>query len=197
MATARQVTFISEADYLELEKTSDLKHEYVNGQIYAMSGASNNHNLLAGNIHTALNVHLKGSSCRPYISDMKVRIANGSKYYYPDVLVNCTKLSGDSYYTETPSIIVEVLSKSTRRSDETTKRMAYMQIDSLQEYVLIEQDIGKIAIMRRSGGWITENYYLGDDFTLHSIGLTVSVADIYDGIENDDVIEWLAQKATQ
>lgn len=197
MATAQQMTFINEADYLELEKNSVIKHEYVDGHIYAMSGASKNHNLLAGNIHTALNVHLKGNPCRPYISDMKVHIANGSKYYYPDVLVNCTKLSGDSYYTESPTIIIEVLSKSTRRSDETTKRMAYMQIESLQEYVLIEQNIAKIAIMRRSGGWITENYYLGDTFTLSSIALTIAVEDIYDGIDNDDVIEWLAQKLQQ
>ena len=195
MATAHQMAFISEADYLEYEKSAEIKHEYVDGQMYAMSGASKNHNLLAGNMHTALNIHLRGKPCRPYISDMQVRIANGSKYYYPDVLVNCSKLSGNSHYTESPSIVVEVLSKSTRRSDETTKRMAYMQIDTLEEYVLIEQDIGKIAIMRRSGNWITENYYLGDTFTLNSIGLTVAVEDIYEGIENDEVTEWLAQKS--
>ncbi|MBK7300754.1 MAG: Uma2 family endonuclease [Moraxellaceae bacterium] len=195
MATARQVVFMSEEEYLESEKKSELKREYINGQVYAMAGASSNHNLLCGNVHTAFNVHLKGNPCRPYMSDMKVKI--GSQYYYPDVLVNCSKLLGDSYYTDSPTIIVEVLSKSTRRNDETKKRMAYMQIATLEEYVLIEQDIGKIAIMRRSGGWITESYYLGDDVSFTSIGLTVAVEDIYDGVQNSDMTDWLEQKATE
>lgn len=192
MATARQVIFMSEEEYLESEKKSELKREYIDGQVYAMAGASSNHNLLCGNVHTAFNVHLKGNPCRPYMSDMKVKI--GTQYYYPDVLVNCSKLLGDSYYTDSPTIIVEVLSKSTRRNDETQKRMAYMQIATLQEYVLIEQDIGKIAIMRRNGGWITESYYLGDDVSFTSIGLTVAVEDIYDGVQNSDMTDWLEQK---
>lgn len=195
MATARQVTFISEEEYLESEKKSEVKREYVDGQIYAMAGASSNHNLLSGNIHAAFHVHLKGKSCRPYMSDMKVQISNGSKYYYPDVLVNCSTLAGDSYYTDSPTIIVEVLSKSTRRTDETEKRMAYMQIETLQEYVLIEQDIGKIAVMRRDSGWLTESYYLGDEITFTSIGLTITVEEVYDGVQNDDMTEWLQQKA--
>ncbi len=120
MATARQVTFISEEDYLEGEKIAELKHEYVDGHIYAMAGAHSNHNSLALNISSEFKNHLKGKPCRAYMSDMKVRIANGSKYYYPDVLVNCPPVNG--YFTETPTIIVEVLSNSTRRIDETEKR---------------------------------------------------------------------------
>ena len=192
MAIALQVIFMSEEEYLESEKKSELKREYVDGQVYAMAGASSNHNLLCGNVHTAFNVHLKGNPCRPYMSDMKIKV--GTQYYYPDVLVNCSKLLGDSYYTDSPTIIVEVLSKTTRRNDETKKRMAYMQLATLQEYVLIEQDIAKIAIMRRSGGWITESYYLGDDVSFASIGLTVAVENIYDGIQNLDMTDWLAQK---
>ena len=125
MATAAlQHHWISAADYLAGEKTTDVKHEYLDGQVYAMSGASFNHNLIAGNLHTALNVHLKGKPCRPFISDAQVKI--GNNYFYPDVLVDCSDTEG--YFTETPTLIVEVLSKTTRRLDETTKRMLYLQI---------------------------------------------------------------------
>jgi len=189
MATAAQISVISEDDYLEGEKTSDIKYEYIDGYVYAMAGASNNHNLITGNVFLALANHLKKKPCRPYVSDMKVKI--GSKYFYPDVLVDCSQLTGDSYYTEQPTILVEVLSKSTRRTDETIKRMAYMQIPSLQEYVLIEQDFVDIEIIRRETGWLSEHYFMGDEFTLNSIDVTLSVEDIYERVQNNDVKEWL------
>ena len=192
MATARQVTFISEEDYLEGEKIAELKHEYVDGHIYAMAGAHSNHNSLALNISSEFKNHLKGKPCRAYMSDMKVRIANGSKYYYPDVLVNCPPVNG--YFTETPTIIVEVLSNSTRRIDETEKRIAYMQIETLEEYVLIAQDFVQIEVIRKSDGWKSRKYFLGDEVTFTSIGLTLSVEAIYDGVDNDDMVAWLKQK---
>ena len=192
MATARQVTFISEEDYLEGEKIAELKHEYVDCHIYAMAGAHSNHNSLALNISSEFKNHLKGKPCRAYMSDMQVRIANGSKYYYPDVLVNCPPVNG--YFTETPTIIVEVLSNSTRRIDETEKRMAYMQIETLEEYVLIAQDFVQIEVIRKSDGWKSRKYFLGDEVTFTSIGLTLSVEAIYDGVENDEMVMWLKQK---
>jgi len=192
MATARQVTFISEEDYLEGEKIAELKHEYVDGHIYAMAGAHSNHNSLALNISSEFKNHLKGKPCRAYMSDMKVRINNGSKYYYPDVLVNCPPVNG--YFTETPTIIVEVLSNSTRRIDETEKRMAYMQIETLEEYVLIAQDFVQIEVIRKSDDWKAVKYFLGDEVTFTSIGLTLSVEAIYDGVENEDMVQWLKQK---
>ena len=102
------------------------------------------------NVSVAFANHLKGKPCRAYMSDMKVRIGNGSKYYYPDVLVNCPPVHG--YFTETPTILVEVSSKSTRRTDETEKRMAYMQIETLEEYVLIAQDYVEVEVIRRAEG---------------------------------------------
>ena len=193
MATALSVTFISEADYLDGEKISEIRHEYVDGQVYAMAGAHSNHNTIAMNLAVACGGHLKGKSCRPYMSDMKVRLANGNRYYYPDVLVNCPPIHG--YFTESPILIVEVLSNATRRLDETVKRLAYMQIEALEEYVLIEQDFVKIEVIRRSTGWMPERYYLGDEVILSSIGLTLPVADIYDGVENEDMRSWLQQQA--
>lgn len=189
MSTAAQLDFISEQEYLAGEQISEIKYEYIDGYVYAMSGASNNHNLIAGNVFSTLANHLKKKPCRPYISDMKVKI--GSRYFYPDVLVDCSNLTGDSYYTEQPIILVEVLSKSTRRMDETTKRMTYMQIPSLQEYILIEQDFVDVEIIRRETGWLSEHYFLGDELTLSSIGLTLTVEDIYERVQNNDVKEWL------
>ena len=192
MATAQQIAFVSEEEYLEGEKIAALKHEYVDGHIYAMAGAHSNHNVLSGNVHGEFRNHLKGKPCRAYMSDMKVRIANGSKYYYPDVLVNCPPVNG--YFTETPTIIVEVLSNSTRRIDETEKRLAYMQIETLEEYVLIAQDFVQIEVIRKSEGWKSAKYFLGDEVTFTSIGLTLSVEEIYDGVDNADMVEWLKQK---
>lgn len=195
MATAARASVISEENYLEGEKISNIKHEYIDGYVYAMSGASNNHNLITMNVSVAFANHLKKSPCRPYASDMKVKV--GSKYFYPDVLVDCSTLMGDSYYTEQPTILVEVLSKSTRRTDETIKRMSYMQIPSLQEYVLIEQDIVDVEVIRRATGWLSEHYFLGDELTLSSINLTLSVEDIYDRVQNGDVKEWLENQEKQ
>lgn len=192
MATAQQIALMSEEEYLEGEKIAALKHEYVDGHIYAMAGAHSNHNSLAINISSEFRNHLKGKPCRAYMSDMKVRIANGSKYYYPDVLVNCPPVNG--YFTETPTIIVEVLSNSTRRIDETEKRLAYMQIETLEEYVLIAQDFVQIEVIRKSEGWKSAKYFLGDEVTFTSIGLTLSVEEIYDGVDNADMVDWLKQK---
>lgn len=194
MSTAVQRAFVSEQEYLEGEKVSEVKHEYIDGQVYAMSGGSANHDRLSVNLLRRIGNHLENNPCQPYSADMKTKI--GSKYFYPDVTVDCTPMSGDSHFTQTPVIIVEVLSKSTRRMDETIKRFAYMQIPTLQEYLLIEQDFADIEIVRRSNGWLPEHYYLGDEFTLDSIGLTLTVEQVYDRVQNSDMTEWLAQKET-
>ena len=126
---------------------------------------------------------------------MKIKV--DSKYFYPDVLVDCSNLSGDSYFTESPVLIVEVLSKSTRQIDEKLKREVYLHIATLQEYILIEQDFVDIEIVRRSNGWRSEHYYLGEEISFESIGLTVSVEDIYSRVDNSDVKEWLERKAAE
>ncbi|HEY4712665.1 MAG TPA: Uma2 family endonuclease, partial [Aquirhabdus sp.] len=181
---------LSEAEYLAGEEISDIKHEYIDGQVYAMSGASANHNRLAGNVHTAFNVHLKGKSCQPYTSDMKVKI--GSRYFYPDVMVDCSDVEG--YFTETPVILVEVLSKSTKQIDKTIKLNSYIKIPTLQEYVLIEQDSVEIEILRRKTGWQPEYYFLGDSLSFESIALILTVEEIYDRVKNTDITEWLTKK---
>lgn len=194
MAVARQSLHqISEQDYLDGELLADHKSEYIDGEIYAMSGASANHNRIAGNAYAALHAHLKGKPCQPYTSDMKVKAQQ--HFFYPDVLVDCSHTDG--YFTSTPTLIIEVLSKSTRRTDETIKRLAYTQITTLQEYVLIEQDFVDIEIIRRKNGWQSERFFLGDDITFDSIGLTISVADLYDRVNNSDMTEWREAQAAQ
>jgi Uma2 family endonuclease len=178
--------FYSITDYLKNELDSDCKHEYLKGQVYAMAGASKNHQRISMNIGSLFREHLRNTPCDTFASDIKVKIGDLA-VFYPDVIVVCEPETANDYYTEQPLIIVEVLSKSTRRVDETTKRRLYQTLPSLQEYVLIEQDIVDIEICRRSEGWQPEHYFMGDDITFAAIALTVSVNDIYERVINDDV----------
>lgn len=180
---------ISEAEYLDAEKVSKIKHEFIDGHVYAMAGASKNHERITVNLVSEFSNHLKGSPCEPFSSDVKVKA--GAAFFYPDVMVVCDNQDTDPYYTEAPVIIVEVLSASTRKTDETIKRRAYQSISTLQEYVLIEQDIVDVEVCRRSQGWVSEHYFLGDEVTFEAINLTLSVADIYQRVENDDMRDFL------
>lgn len=189
MATAQQVHLLSEEQYLEHELHAEVKHEYIDGQIYAMAGAHANHNRLAATLVRKIGNHLEGKPCQPYASDMKVKI--GTKFFYPDVMVDCSDYT--DYFTESPKLIIEILSKSTRRTDKTIKLMAYTQIPHLEEYVLIDQDMVEIEVLRKSESWLPKSYYLGDTVTFTSIGLSLSVEDIYQRVQNADMLEWLNQ----
>ena len=156
MPSAKAKMLISEQEYLEGELLSEVKHHLINGQVYAMAGGSANHERIAANLLIGFGIHLKNSTCEPFGSDMRVKV--NLNYFYPDVTVVCdfdesqpTFVEASS--TEAPTIIVEVLSKTTRRIDETTKRFNYINIHTLQEYVLIEQDFVDIEVVRKSEGW--------------------------------------------
>lgn len=194
-----QTHYISEQQYLEDEKHREIKHEYVDGEVYAMSGASRTHNILLLSIGRLLENHLDGTRCNTFVADMKVRVEkrNSTSFFYPDVVVACDDENGHDYYTEKPLIIVEVLSKSTRRYDKALKFNTYTTIPNLQEYVLIEQDFAEVEVCRRSNHWVSERYFLGDDMTFESIGLTVSVEAIYRRVQNEDVLEFLKAKEQQ
>ena len=186
----QQSEWISEEAYLQNELVSEIKHEYIDGAVYAMAGASKNHQRITGNILGELWTHLKNKPCEPFSSDIKVKV--GSKFFYPDVMVVCKDDSDSAYYTKNPVIIVEVLSKSTRRMDKTAKKFAYQTLSTLQEYVLVEQDFVDVEVCRRSEGWVSQHYFMGDNVTFESVGLTLSVADIYERVENDDVNSFVA-----
>ena len=196
MVLAKKYNLMSEQAYLDGELLSDIRHEYIEGEVYAMVGAHKYHNQIVMTVSNVFYNHLLGKPCQPYASDMKVKIDR--KYFYPDVMVDCSQVDAD-YYIEQPSIIVEVLSKSTRQHDKTVKRLAYFQIASLKEYVLIEQDFVEIEFWSRDENnyWQQSVYYLGDDIHFQSIDLTVSVEDIYRQVKNADMLAWWEQKTAE
>lgn len=196
MVLAKKYNLMSEQAYLDGELLSDIRHEYIDGEVYAMFGAHKYHNQIVMTVSNVFYNHLLGKPCQPYASDMKVKIDR--KYFYPDVMVDCSQVDAD-YYIEQPSIIVEVLSKSTRQHDKTVKRLAYFQIASLKEYVLIEQDFVEIEFWSRDQDnyWQQWVYYLGDDIHFQSIDLTVSVEDIYRQVKNADMLAWWEQKTAE
>ena len=185
----QEAEWISEAAYLQGELLSETKHEYIDGTVYAMAGASKNHERISGNVFGELRTHLKNTPCEPFSSDIKVKV--DSKFFYPDVMVVCEDDSDNAYYTENPVIIVEVLSKYTRRMDETAKKIAYQTLPSLKEYVLIEQDFVDVEVCRCSEGWVSHHYFMGDSVTFESVDLTLSVVDIYERVDNDDVTSFV------
>jgi len=195
MSTAKKIDTISIDEYLQGELNSQIKHELIDGDVYAMAGASGNHERISGNIYRKFGNHLEGNPCEPFGSDMKVNV--NSDFFYPDVIVDCHFDESQPYYTKTPVIIVEVLSKSTRKTDETIKRMSYQSIPSLQEYVLIEQDFVDIEVVRRAEGWQSKHYFLGDEITFESIDLNLSVEEIYQRVHNEDVLDFIKQKTEQ
>jgi len=184
--------WISEEDYLAGELTCEIKHEYIDGYVYAMAGASRNHERIAGNIFGELRNFLKNKPCEPFSSDLKIKA--GSRFFYPDVMVVCDEQSQQDYYTDSPVIVVEVLSKASRRVDETTKRIAYQSIPSLKEYVLIEQDFVDVEVCRRSEGWVSNHYFMGDSVLFDSIGLTLTVEEIYARVDNDEVRSYIQEQ---
>ncbi len=173
-------------EYLKSEQDSEIRHEYVAGQIYAMAGASEEHNLIVGNIFALLRPHLRSSSCRTFFSDMKVKVKMQQTdiFYYPDLLVTCDPNDNKKYFKTNPSLIVEVLSNSTQTTDRREKRINYQTLESLEEYILVSQDEIKVEIYRRDkyNNWTVETLDKDDDLQLNSVGLTLTMADIYEDI---------------
>lgn len=170
-------------EYIEGEQHSSVRHELVGGQAYAMVGASNIHNQIALTLASTLRTHLRGTPCRAYISDMKVRV--GEDFYYPDLVVSCAAAAGTFHFVTDPVLIIEVLSPSTERQDRLEKRLAYARIPSLQEYVLISQEKLQVEIHRRiAEGWELERCGQDDTLQFDSIGLTLPLVDIYEDVMN-------------
>ncbi|MGH8476507.1 MAG: Uma2 family endonuclease [Methylococcales bacterium] len=183
---------LTEEEYLQSELTSEVKREFIDGQVYAMAGAGYNHNCIAGNVFRKFGNHLEGNPCTPFMADMKVRL--GKDYVYPDVVVDCGKMSGADLFSVNPVSIVEVLSRSTRKTDTAVKLLRYINLPSLQEYVLIEPDFVSVQVLRRHKHWLSEYYFLGDTVTFESIGLTLPVEAIYDRVDNADMNDFRREK---
>ncbi|TXH68300.1 MAG: Uma2 family endonuclease [Thiothrix sp.] len=185
MSTAQPALneLINEADYLIAELQALERHEYVNGRIYAMAGASKRHNRIAGNIYRALMDN--ASSCTAYISDMKVHSEKYHSYYYPDVVLGCDSDETDDYVLEKPCLIVEVTSDSTLRKDYLEKSLAYQAIPSLQAYLIVAQDKVQVDMLTRGkdGSWELQQFNeLGLELSLPCPVMSLSVATIYNGL---------------
>ena len=192
MSLQYQYKKMSIDDYLNFELSSDTKHEFYDGEIIAMTGATSNHNLLSVNIASELRAKLKNTPCQTFIADMKLKI--GQDFFYPDVMVVCDKDNESELYKTAPVLIVEVLSKSTSKLDHMYKRLRYQNSPSLEEYVLIEQNQGMVTVFAKKDAWQPSYYYLGDEITFYALGVTVIVEEIYDRVNNEDVITFLQEK---
>lgn len=177
-ALLQENTIVSEQEYLEYySQIPDIKYEYINGEIWAMAGASRNHNVITVNLASELRQHLKGAPCKPFASDWRVKCEQ--HYYYPDVVVDCDSLR-DNNQAGQPIVIIEVLSESTRATDLTFKLNDYKKIPSLQEYVLVEQDFMAVTVYRCVDDWKAQTYSQANDLIeLKSIDFAITVAEIY------------------
>ena len=176
--------WISPEEYLKGELLSEIRHEYFAGEVFAMAGASLNHNHIAGNIFAALHVHLVGKKCAPFMNDMKAHIHSEGDdwFYYPDVMVNCEPAGQHKFHCDTPSVIVEVLSPDTETTDRREKRLAYEKIAALHTYVLVAQDRRELLIFRRKsgGGWSREVLPdAGDALRVPELDFTLPLDAIY------------------
>jgi len=189
MSLAAKIKF-TESEYLTGEMTAEIKHEFVDGKVYAMAGASEKHNIISLNFASEMKYQLKGKECMPFMADMKVGIQGD--IYYPDVMVVCGEHKDDTEYVKySPKLIVEVLSKSTRAMDHSVKLNNYLKIPSLEYYVIVEQDYCEISVLSRAAGFVSKFYYLGDEIEFPAIEAIVTVNDIYDRIDNEDKKRYL------
>ena len=172
--------------YLELEEKSDIKHEYIDGEIYAMAGTTDAHNTIVGNLFSLIRDRLRGTDYRVYFVDLKARIESRNLFYYPDLLVTCDPRDRETpTYKRFPKLIVEVLSDSTEAFDRGDKFNDYQTLDSLEEYVLVNSRHQRVEIFRRNeqGGWIFQTHTPTEEtFTLQSLNLIVSFSDLYEDI---------------
>ena len=175
------------AEYLELEHVATEKHEYYQGEIFAISGPKIQHNIIAGNLFLGLGTRLKGESCRPFNSDQRIHIATNTLFTYPDISVVCgdiISLENDEWNILNPTIIIEVLSPSTKNYDRGEKFKLYRDIPSLKEYVLIDSESvhAELFYVNENLNWELKEYKNKEDaFTLDSIQVTIPLLEVYEG----------------
>ncbi|HEX8310919.1 MAG TPA: Uma2 family endonuclease [Chthoniobacteraceae bacterium] len=180
-------TLLSPEEYLAGEMVAESKHEYVAGVVYAMAGGPARHHRIATNALVALGGRLRGKKCQPFNSDMlvRVRMATHTRFYYPDVQVVCRPAPPDQLFQDEPSVIIEVISESSRRTDEQEKREAYLSINSVDAYILLEQKGAAATVWRRTSSGFKGERWEGTDtvIPLGEIDASLPLAEVYDGVE--------------
>lgn len=186
MAMPSKLVHISIAEYLAREEQATGKHEYVDGRIFAMSGSTRRHNLIAARLlQRARSAADERTACQVFGSDMKLLMAARNSIYYPDLTVSCDPSDCVELYLTRPCFIVEVLSPSTASIDRREKRMSYQTLESLREYVIIDQDRMRVEVYQREDG-LWQGYLLQQpDDTVRStcLGLSLTLAQIYEDVE--------------
>jgi len=174
-------------EYLEWEKEQTGKHEFFQGEIFAMSGAGSRHNLIFSNLFGELFIKLKGKSCKPYGSDMRIHIPQNTLYTYPDISVICRDIINTDIDEDTvilPSVLFEILSPSTRNYDRGDKFKLYRDIPSLKEYIMVDSTSILLETFRinSTGHWELEEYKkLQENLEISSLSLSIPITDIYQG----------------
>lgn len=177
--------YISPEEYLRIERDNPVRHEYRRGSVYAMAGGTDNHDRIALNLLTLVNLYLGDSACRFHSGNVKVNYQD-EFYYYPDAFVTCDLRDRDDRYIKRyPKLIVEVLSTSTQAFDSNEKFEDYKQLESLEEYVLLSQIGQRVECRRRTAAntWETTVYGTGNRVTLKSIDLEFEIAELYRGLD--------------
>lgn len=185
MQTAEHLRFSAE-DYLAWEATQAGKHEFVAGEVFAMTGARQDHVVVSGNIYAALKQRLRGKPCRANVADMKLRVEKADAFFYPDAMVSCH--AGDlknQQYIANPTLIVEVLSESTADYDRGGKFVVYRKLDSLNEYLIVDIEARRVECFRRTADndWLLHDYVGDVECKLNSLNITIPMSDIFEDIE--------------
>jgi Uma2 family endonuclease len=185
IAISQQSEKMTIEEYLEWEPQQDLRYEYVNGEVFAMTGGTIPHNDIALNLYRALYPHLRSRGCRVNVSDVKVQVNSRSPYYYPDVIVSCDPQDLNARnFIQNPKLIVEVLSPGTSAKDRGEKFTYYLTIPTLQEYILIDSEKFSVERYCRGEGrmWLYYPYTAGDIITLSSIEVEFPIELLYEGV---------------
>lgn len=186
-------TYVPEDEYLAFDEQSEMRNEYINGQIYSMTGGSEPHLRIISNAHATLHTLLRGSSCTVYPVEMRVQLSAAKSYFYPDITIVC----GEGKFQEdeaiatllNPTVLIEVLSPSTELRDRTTKLSYYQRFSTLQDYVLIAQVMPKAECYSRAegGAWMFRLVEgLEASLTIPGIDCTLQLADVYEGVRFAD-----------
>ena len=168
-------------EYFEWEEIQEERHEYWDGEVVAMAGATRNHHRVVRNFSIRLNTAFGDGPCEVFTADIRVRVEPRRKYFYPDMVVSCDDREDEDLYLNYPCLIIEVLSPSTEAIDRGIKFAKYRAILSLKEYVLVQVSQPGVEVYQRSdrGQWIYSAYGMDDRFLLDSVGVEVTVSDLY------------------
>ncbi|MBC7880223.1 MAG: Uma2 family endonuclease [Anaerolineae bacterium] len=186
MVATPKEPYFSPEEYLQIEEQSPIKHEYIDGRLFAMVGASQGYNILRGNLLVALHGHVRSSGCRVFFSDIKVRIEQRNRFFYPDIAVSCDARDRETpLYLRYPNLIVEILSDSTEAFDRGDKFEDYQTIETLREYVLVSSKRPLVQCFRRSnsGLWELQSYTEEQgNFQFSSLDFSLTLESLYEDV---------------